>query len=70
MGQRIAALWKKQKEGDVSITGTIETATGINIPANSHDTGVSLVKNKDKVEGDNKPDYYIELWEKTQQGAN
>ena len=66
MGVRIAALWKKKKDdGSVTVTGTVEVATGLNIPAGSKNTGISLIPNDKKTAGDNLPDYYIEVWTKT-----
>ena len=67
MGTRIGVLWKKvDKEGAAYLTGNISTEAGICIPAHAK-VMVSLRKNDQKKEGDNRPDFFIEAWEPKEQ---
>ncbi len=68
MSTRIGARWKKKdNEGASYLTGNLKTEAGICIPAHNS-VQVSLRANKDKVDGDNRPDFYIEAWE-SKEGA-
>jgi len=68
MGQRIGALWRRDKDGVQTITGTMESDVGVNLPAGAK-LGISIVKNDKKVEGDNLPDFHLEAWvQKERQG--
>lgn len=63
MSTRIGALWKKtDTEGATYLTGNLKTEAGICIPAHAS-VQVSLRANKEKQDGDKRPDYYIEAWE-------
>lgn len=72
MGTRIAALWKREKDVNgvktASITGQIDCAAGINIPAGCKSVGVSVVPNEKHQDGDNLPHFYIEAWPRTERG--
>lgn len=61
MGQRIAALWVKDKDGVKQTTGSIDAPAGVCIPAGAKNVGVSIVKNDNK-KNDQAPDYFVELW--------
>jgi len=70
MGTRIGVLWRKvDKEGVAYLTGNIGTEAGLCIPAHSK-VMVSLRKNDQKKEGDNRPDFFIEAWEPKEQGRS
>ena len=67
MGTRIASVWTKDDDknpGQKKRTGIMRSDSGINLPAGM-EIGVSIVANKDKVAGDNKPDHFIEVWPRT-----
>jgi uncharacterized protein (DUF736 family) len=67
MGTRIGVLWRKvDKEGAAYLTGNIGTEAGLCIPAHVK-VQVSLRKNDQKKEGDNRPDFFIEAWEPKEQ---
>lgn len=59
---RIGALWKNKKDdGSISISGSIESEVGINLPAGSK-LACRLVKNEKHQEGDKLPLYFLEAW--------
>ena len=67
MGQRIGALWRK---ADGKITGQIETASGICIPANAHGIGIAIIANEQKIGDERRPDYFVELREMKERGGS
>lgn len=57
---RIGALWIETKDGKKVLSGVIDPAVGINLPAGGR-LGVKIVRNENR-EKEKSPDYFLEAW--------